>query len=49
MIEEIRVIEDGTPVRNLLVSGDRIIVIGDGVVKSLPLQRCGSPKVENCW
>jgi semaphorin 6 len=49
VIEEIRVIEDGSPVRNLIVSGGRIVVIGDAVVKSLPLQRCHNPKIDSCW
>jgi semaphorin 6 len=54
VIEEIKVLEN-EPVRTLRVTPSpftgkpsQLIVVGDSVVKALPLHRCNSPKLTTC-
>ncbi len=55
VIEEIRVLDQDEPVRTLQVTPSpftgkpaQLVVVGDSVVKALPLHRCTSPKLSSC-
>ena len=55
VVEEIRVLDKDEPVRTLQVTPSpftgkpaQLVVVGDSVVKALPLHRCSSPKLTSC-
>lgn len=53
VIEEIQVLRSGSTVKSLnIVRGeegkDKLLVLSDDIIHSIPLHRCSSPKITNC-